>query len=69
MDVIWTFFWTFFHAFMYSLLFQEIVGMGVRRRDTDVLFCTAHLRGTVVPIREEDGARIEARLREKNRVF
>jgi len=49
--------------------YQELVRMGVRRRDTDTLFCTGHLRSTVVPIREEDGANIEARLLEKNRDF
>jgi len=49
------------------VFYQEIVGMGVRRRDTDVLFCMAHLRGTVAPIREEDGVRIADRLREKNK--
>ncbi len=48
------------------VLYQEIVGMGVRRRDTDALFCSAHLRGTVVPIREEDGERIEEKLLKRN---
>ena len=51
------------------VFYQELVMMGIRRRDTDTLFCTAHLRSTIVPIREEDGVRIEARLREKNRGF
>jgi hypothetical protein len=51
------------------VFYQEIMDMCVRRRDTDVLFCTAHLRGTVVPIREEDGAKIEERLRKKNGVL
>lgn len=48
------------------VLYQELVAMGVRRRDTNASFCTAHLRGTVVPIREEDGEKIEHRLRKKN---
>jgi len=49
--------------------YQELVRMGVRRRDTNTLFCTGHLRSTVVPIREEDGASIESKLIEKNRSF
>jgi len=46
---------------------QELVTMGVRRRDTNAPFHPVHLRNTVVPIREKDGTKIEARLVEKNK--
>jgi len=51
------------------VLYEELVRMGVRRRDTGILFCTGHLRNTVVPIRYEDGVNIEAKLRQKNRML
>ena len=49
------------------VFYEELVEMGIKRRDTNALFCTAHLRGTVVPISEEDGDKIEDKLREKNK--
>lgn len=50
------------------VFYEELVKMGIKRRDTDALFCTGHLRCTVVPISEEDGNKIKDKLREKNKV-
>lgn len=50
------------------VFYQELVNMGIKRRDTNVPFCSAHLRCTVMPISEEDGNKIESKLREKNTI-